>query len=80
MRNGLHHRHTYIAWGMLGVLGQRTIGQAIDFALAHPDANLWFDMEGRIRYSGWLDLDAVETVCEAYKRYAERLPKGGPIQ
>ena len=66
--------------GYAGGIGPETIETAIDFALAHPEANLWFDMEGRIRYAGWLDLDAVETVCEAYKRYAERLPKGGPIQ
>ena len=64
--------------GYAGGIGPETIDQAIDFALAHPDPSLWFDMEGRIRYAGWLDLDAVETVCEAYKRYAER--KGEPIQ
>ena len=63
--------------GYAGGIGPETIDQAIDFALAHPDANLWFDMEGRIRYAGWLDLDAVETVCETYKRYAERPPVAG---
>ena len=62
--------------GYAGGIGPETIDQAIDFALAHPDSNLWFDMEGRIRYAGWLDLGAVEAVCETYKRYVERLPKG----
>ena len=60
--------------GYAGGIGPETIDQAIDFALAHPDSNLWFDMEGQIRHAGWLDLGAVETVCEAYKRYAERPP------
>ena len=61
-------------------IGPETIDKAIDFALAHPDSNLWFDMEGRIRYAGWLDLGAVDAVCETYKVYAERQPKGEPIQ
>ena len=51
--------------GYAGGIGPETIDQAIDFARAHPDANLWFDMEGRIRYAGWLDLGAVEAVCES---------------
>ena len=58
--------------GYAGGIGPATIDQAIDFALAYPDSDLWFDMEGRIRYAGWLDLGAVQTVCEAYKRYANR--------
>ena len=61
-------------------IGPETIEKAIDFALAYPDSNLWFDMEGQIRYAGWLDLGAVEAVCETYKVYAERLPKGETIQ
>ena len=56
------------------------IDRAIDFALVHPEANLRFDMEGRIRYAGELDLGAVDAVCERYKVYAERQPKGEPIQ
>ena len=28
-------------------------------------------MEGRIRFAGWFDLGAIETVCETYKRYAQ---------
>ena len=63
--------------GYAGGIGPETIDRAIDFALAYPDSNLWFDMEGRIRFAGWLDLDAVETVCETYKRYAERSPVAG---
>ena len=63
--------------GYAGGIGPETIDRAIDFALAYPDSNLWFDMEGRVRYAGWLDLDAVETVCETYKRYAERSPVAG---
>ena len=58
--------------GYAGGIGPETIDKAIDFALAHPDANLWFDMEGRIRFAGWLDIGAVEAVCATYKRYAER--------
>ena len=86
MRNGPHQHHIFDAWGMLEVLGRRlsrrpeTIEKAIDFALAHPDSNLWFDMEGRIRFAGWLDLGAVGAVCETYKVYTERQPKGEPIQ
>ena len=30
--------------------------------------------EGRIRFAGWFDLGAVETVCDTYKRYAQRPP------
>ena len=66
--------------GYAGGIGPETIETAIDFALTYPDSNLWFDMEGQIRYAGWLDLGAVEAVCGTYKVYAERLPKGGPIQ
>ena len=58
--------------GYAGGIGPETIDKAIDFALAHPDSNLWFDMEGRIRHAGWLDLGAVEAVCETYKRYTDR--------
>ena len=60
--------------GYAGGIGPETIEKAIDFALAYPDSNLWFDMEGRIRFAGWFDLGAVETVCETYKRYAQRSP------
>ena len=66
--------------GYAGGIGPETIEKAIDFALAHPDSNLWFDMEGRIRFAGWLDLGAVGAVCETYKVYTERQPKGEPIQ
>ena len=60
--------------GYAGGIGPETIETAIDFALDYPDSNLWFDMEGQIRFAGWLDLGAVETVCETYKRYAQCSP------
>ena len=65
--------------GYAGGIGPETIEKAIGFARAFPEANLWFDMKGRIRFSGWLDLDAVDMVCDIYRRYTERQPKGEPI-
>ena len=49
--------------GYAGGMGPHNIGRAVAFASAHMDTALWFDMEGRIRKNGLLDLAAVESVC-----------------
>ena len=49
--------------GYSGGLGPDNINRAVDFAAAHPEATMWFDMESRIRSAGLLDLGAVESVC-----------------
>ena len=51
--------------GYAGGLGPGNIGRAIEFADAHPEAALWFDMEGKLRPRGWFDLGAVKAVCAA---------------
>ena len=52
--------------GYAGGIGPDTIGRAMDFVRKHPQSHMWLDMEGRIRTTdGYLDLDAVEAVCEA---------------
>ena len=49
--------------GYAGGLGPHNIRRAVEFAEWYKDTPMWFDMEGRIRKDGWLDLDAVRDVC-----------------
>ena len=51
--------------GYAGGLGPENIGRAVEFAERFPDARIWLDMESGVRTGDdWLDLDAVEAVCE----------------
>ena len=50
--------------GFSGGIGPDNIGLALEFAAKHPKARLWFDMEGRIRTDGWLDIKAIQSVCQ----------------
>ena len=49
--------------GYAGGLGPHNIRRAVEWAERWKDWRLWFDMEGRIRKDGWLDLEAVREVC-----------------
>ena len=55
--------------GYAGGLGPKTMLGALNFADMYTKSRLWFDMEGRIRKDGWLDLEAVASVCKQTFRY-----------
>ena len=49
--------------GYAGGIGPDNILTALEFVSTYPNIPMWLDMEGKIRKDGWLDVDAVETVC-----------------
>ena len=61
--------------GYAGGLGPGNIGRAIEFADAHPEPALWFDMEGKLRPRGWFDLSVVRAVCAAVWGAQEMEPR-----
>lgn len=53
--------------GYAGGLDPYRIHEALLFARRHPEAPMWFDMQGRIRTGGYFDLYKVRAVCEAVR-------------
>ena len=52
--------------GYAGGIGPDNIEQAMERirGFNRPDAQLWLDMEGRIRTDGWFDMEKVKAVCD----------------
>lgn len=65
-------------YGYAGGLGPANIAAALDFAARFDGQRLWLDMETGVRdRDDWLDLDAVEAVCEEVARRGAA-PAAGP--
>ena len=65
-------------YGYAGGLGPHNIGRALEFAGRFSERRIWLDMETGVRDAGdWLDLDAVEGVCEQVAQWREETAENG---